>query len=386
MLTKLMDHAVDDEVGIQDTIKVNVSGREFEINCTDLFMHSHTLLASSEREHFYNEELDAYFFDRNRTVFEVIHQFYQNHGRISFPDYIGDAFIEEELFFFGIPYVVQDCSDTESECTETDSDGNKPTICNKMEKFLNDPTSSTAAKGWMILDIILITIAMIHFTIDTQQQHLVPDPYHDYLEFFCEVANIVTVGFFTVDFILRLVVSSKKLAFCKSVTNWLDFLAIIPFYIEGVFIYFGLDAVKFKILKLFRVTRIARVLKVIKHSKRLLVIGLILYECLNELAMLFVFWSLGVLFSGSLEYYAENGAGSGFDSILASCWWAVVTMSSVGYGDIYPVTIAGKIIGSGVIFCSMVFMAVPMTIIVTKFGECYEKMKKLPGSKITVKG
>ena len=65
----------------------------------------------------------------------------------------------------------------------------------------------------------------------------------------------------------------------------------------------------------------------------------------------------------------------GFDSIMIGCWWAVVTMSTVGYGDLVPKTGAGKVLGSAVVFLSMIFLALPMTIIVSKFSSCYDDLK-----------
>ena len=230
----------------------------------------------------------------------------------------------------------------------------------------------------MILDLLLIVLSLFHFVIDTRQDHDEKDStiYHDILEQFCEISNVVGVGFFTVDLILRFVVSYSKREFMKQLTNWFDLFAIIPFYLAGLMQYLKINPLKFKIFQLFRIARVARVLKVIKRSKRLIVIGLILFECLNELCMLFVFWSMGVFFYGSLMYYAEHTQDeTQFTSILQACWWSVVTMSSVGYGDIYPTSPFGKILGSCIIFSSTVFMAVPMTIINTKFKECYDTMK-----------
>lgn len=60
---------------------------------------------------------------------------------------------------------------------------------------------------------------------------------------------------------------------------------------------------------------------------------------------------------------------------MIGCWWAVVTMSTVGYGDLVPKTGAGKVLGSVVVFLSMIFLALPMTIIVSKFSSCYDDLK-----------
>lgn len=88
-------------------------------------------------------------------------------------------------------------------------------------------------------------------------------------------------------------------------------------------------------------------------------------------------WAMGVVTFGSIMYYIEEDQpDSEFNSILKACWWAVVTMSTVGYGDLYPTSVPGKLVGSVVVFLSMVFMALPMTIIVSKFSRAYEEMKE----------
>eukprot|EP00116_Pleurobrachia_bachei_P015821 sb/3476083/ len=66
---------------------------------------------------------------------------------------------------------------------------------------------------------------------------------------------------------------------------------------------------------------------------------------------------------------------SEFSSITVGCWWAVVTMSTVGYGDLVPKSSIGKCLGSVVVFLSMIFLALPMTIIVSKFSSCYDDLK-----------
>ena len=95
-----------------------------------------------------------------------------------------------------------------------------------------------------------------------------------------------------------------------------------------------------------------------------------------------VYFLKGILFQrydSSKVYYLQDPNEfpfqEGFDSIMIGCWWAVVTMSTVGYGDLVPKTGAGKVLGSAVVFLSMIFLALPMTIIVSKFSSCYDDLK-----------
>ena len=380
VLSKLVDKV--DDTDSNSSITVDISGKVYEILNSQLIMNPDSLLASPERERYLDPETGHYFFDRNRQAFELVLEYYQNGGKLRTPSYLGERLLNEEYVFFGLIYNDSSSSDEDYETEDTDSSGRRDGLGNRLNNFLNDPASSRGAQTWMVTDVCLILFSMVHFILDTRQDVFSAGEYeeHEQIELVCGVINIVSVGFFTVDLLARFLVAPCKLHFFKQITNWFDLIAIIPFYIDGLMESMGIDALKFKIFQLFRIARVARVLKVIKRSRRLLVIGMILYECLNELAMLFIFWGMGVFFSGSLMYFCENSVeNTAFLSILSSCWWSVVTMSTLGYGDMVPATLLGKLLGAIIIFASTVFMAVPMTIIVTKFGECYEKMKKEMG-------
>jgi hypothetical protein len=132
------------------------------------------------------------------------------------------------------------------------------------------------------------------------------------------------------------------------------------------------------ILKLFRMARVARCLKLIRRSKKLILIFQILRECKEELSLLLVVWATGTLISGSLMFYIEETANhEKFYSILESCWWAITTIGTIGYGNIRPITAIGLFLTTAIIFCSMIFMTVPMTIIIRRFSDSYEKVERM---------
>ena len=74
-------------------------------------------------------------------------------------------------------------------------------------------------------------------------------------------------------------------------------------------------------------------------------------------------------------YYIESAHNKDFDSIMQSCWWVIVTITTVGYGDMYPQSAGGKLFGGFVLTLGIVFLALPMTIIVSKFSFVYEREK-----------
>ena len=101
------------------------------------------------------------------------------------------------------------------------------------------------------------------------------------------------------------------------------------------------------------------------------IIFLALSTSVSELFFLVFFWSIAIIFFGSLIHYCEGSYNRCFDSIPRSAWWVVVTMSSVGYGDCVPVTTIGKLVGSLCIMSCMLVLALPMTVIISKVTRTY---------------
>ena len=174
------------------------------------------------------------------------------------------------------------------------------------------------------------------------------------------------ISFFTLEFILRAFSCPKFLGFVKNFLNWVDLLSILPYYISLIFP--GGIAQVFVVL---RVLRVVRVLRLARHSDGIKIIFLALSTSVSELFFLVFFWSIAIIFFGSLIHYAEGKINDNFTSIPRSAWWVVVTMSSVGYGDCVPTTTIGKLIGSLCIMSCMLVLALPMTVIISKVTRTY---------------
>ena len=151
--------------------------------------------------------------------------------------------------------------------------------------------------------------------------------------------------------------------------NWIDLCAILPFYISA-----GLsESVKsIVVLRIMRVIRVIRILKLSRHSIGLQILGHTLKASCRELCLLVFFLSIGVIIFSSLIYYAEKDVvNTKFTSIPTSFWWSIVTMTTIGYGDVVPQTFQGKIIGALCALCGVLVVALPVPVVVSNFSLYY---------------
>ena len=373
-----------------------------------------TLLGNpAEREKYFRPDINAYYFNRSRPCFETILAFYQTGRSYRVPDYVCLDLFEEEKQFFRIPEARQ-VEDESLEGEEEELTGGflgycSPEIRRKgwvVFRTIMDPTFSKAASIWHTLDIIFICISIIFMVLETDPVvgHYFVFPLPEELEGHEDEHPVVMVGvlpvnniifgiesllilFFSIDIAIRFITWPGFLTFWKNIFNVLDILSIMPFYIslmahsmhteqEGDPGHHDDEIVKQKyfILKMCRIFRIVRVFKFVKHSKDLIVIVKVLLSSRKELGLLVILLGISTVTFGSIMFYVEHESnGEMFNSIMTGCWWALVTITTLGYGDIHPITIGGKIIGSVLLTFGMVFLTLPMTIIVSKFGSVYER-------------
>jgi predicted membrane protein len=128
------------------------------------------------------------------------------------------------------------------------------------------------------------------------------------------------------------------------------------------------------ILRVIRLVRVFRIFKLSRHSKGLQILGMTLKASLRELGLLMFFLLIGVILFSSAIYYAEAGSErSDFKSIPDAFWWAVVTMTTVGYGDMVPHEFWGKIVGSLCAIAGVLTLSLPVPVIVSNFNYFYHK-------------
>lgn len=205
----------------------------------------------------------------------------------------------------------------------------------------------------------LILVSVITFSIET-----IPN-LSEQTKFWLDVIELFSVIVFTVEYLLRIYVSDRKLSFIFSFFGVIDLLAILPFYLA-----FGVDlrslrALRF--LRLFRVLKLVRYNKAMNHLIRAI-------SSAKEQIFLFIFITIILIYFAAVGiYYFENEAQPDkFTSIFDSLWWAIVTLTTVGYGDVYPITIGGKIFTFFILLIGLGIVAVPTGIISSALTQSVE--------------
>ncbi|XP_035002838.1 potassium voltage-gated channel subfamily D member 2 [Hippoglossus stenolepis] len=376
--------------GRDGLIVLNVSGTKFQTWRDTLERYPDTLLGSTERDFFFLEESNEFFFDRDPDIFRHILNFYRT-GKLHFPRQECISAYDEELEFFGIiPEIIGDCcyeeyKDRRRENQERIQDDEemeqsrelvsadlsfKETIWRAFE----NPHSSTTALVLYYVTGFFIAVSVMANVAETVPCGAAPNRVRQVscgeryaLAFFC--LDTACVMIFTVEYVLRLLAAPSRYKFVKSVMSVIDVVAIMPYYIGLVMTDNEDVSGAFVTLRVFRVFRI---FKFSRHSAGLRILGYTLKSCASELGFLLFSLTMAIIIFATVMFYAEKGSSeSKFTSIPAAFWYTIVTMTTLGYGDMVPKTIMGKIFGSVCSLSGVLVIALPVPVIVSNFSRFY---------------
>lgn len=170
------------------------------------------------------------------------------------------------------------------------------------------------------------------------------------------VIEAVTVAVFTVEYVARWMRSGDRLWFALRVGNVIDALAILPFFLA-----LGVDL---RGLRVFRLLRLGRIFAARRYSQSLQTIQTAIRDVAPELGTFAVLCLGLILVSAMALYYAEHDAQpEAYSSIPATLWWAVVTLTTVGYGDAYPVTLLGRVLAAVIMLTGIGLVAIPTSLL-----------------------
>ncbi|XP_053282903.1 potassium voltage-gated channel subfamily C member 1b isoform X1 [Pleuronectes platessa] len=407
----------------------------------------------------YDAKIEEFFFDRHPGVFAHILNYYRT-GKLHCPADVCGPLYEEELAFWGIDETdVEPCcwmtyrqhreaeealdsfgggglldlgsEDPEPEQEHGEDDVDEMTrrlaqgdahhtrsgnLWSRWQKHVwalfEDPYSSKYARWVALASLFFILVSITTFCLETHEAfnpiinrtelELVGNitVVHTYQE--TETAAYLTyiegvcVVWFTFEFLMRITFCPNKFDFIRNALNIIDFVAILPFYLEvglsGLSSKAAKDVLGF--LRVVRFVRILRIFKLTRHFVGLRVLGHTLRASTNEFLLLIIFLALGVLIFATMIYYAERiGANPNdprasdhthFKNIPIGFWWAVVTMTTLGYGDMFPQTTSGMLVGALCALAGVLTIAMPVPVIVNNFGMYYSlamAKQKLPKKK-----
>ncbi|KAG9481517.1 potassium voltage-gated channel subfamily A member 7-like [Eleutherodactylus coqui] len=382
-----------------ERVVINVSGLKFETQVRTLSRFPDTLLGDPrKRMRFFDPLRNEYFFDRNRPCFDSILYFYQSGGRLRRPTNVPlDVFMEELMFYQLGDDVIRKFREDEGFLKEEERLLPECEFLKQVWLLFEHPDSSSAARIVAIISVMVILISIVIFCLETLPEFrderdlsLPVQPYHrsNITQTFKEknpfhdpffIVETICICWFSFELTVRFIASPSKAAFFKDIMNMIDFVAIIPYFValgtelarnKGV----GQPAMSLAILRVIRLVRVFRIFKLSRHSKGLQILGQTLKASMRELGLLIFFLFIGVILFSSSVYFAEaDHEETKFTSIPEAFWWAVVTMTTVGYGDMSPETVGGKLVGSLCAIAGVLTISLPVPVIVSNFSYFYHR-------------
>lgn len=235
---------------------------------------------------------------------------------------------------------------------------------------------STTSKRFDQVIAALIIISTMSIIVESLQT--LPQPVTTTLYFI----EIITIIAFSIEYALRLWTANLKmpgnaltsrLRWMKSPLAIIDLLAILPFFAPI------LTQADLRFIRLLRLVRMLRLLKLARYNTGLHLIGEVIYEKKEELTVTLFITTLLLLIASTLMFYVENPAQPEvFTNVFMSFWWAIATLTTVGYGDIYPITGAGRLLSGIIAIIGIGLVALPTSILSGGFIEKMRKPKRCP--------
>ncbi|TRY95666.1 hypothetical protein DNTS_026198 [Danionella cerebrum] len=359
---------------------------------------------------------NEFFFDRSPCAFRSILTFLQAGKLRSLRDMCALSF-QEELMYWGVPEEnlewccrrrllqrVEECNELERAAEEEEEEGDegdsdegvaKETrlgrCMGKLRDMVEKPHSGLPGKIFACLSVLFVTITAINLSISTmpsmrEEEEMGKCSQMCYNIFIVET---VCVAWFSLEFTLRFIQDRSKLAFLRRPLNLIDVVAILPYYITLLVDSTStgqkrlgsgssyLDKVGL-VLRVLRALRILYVMRLARHSLGLQTLGLTARRCTREFGLLLLFLCVAIALFSPLLYLIESEAAATreFSSIPATYWWAVITMTTVGYGDMVPRSIPGQVVALSSILSGILLMAFPVTSIFHTFSRSYLELKQ----------
>uniref|UniRef100_A0A4W5PDR5 Potassium voltage-gated channel, subfamily G, member 4a n=1 Tax=Hucho hucho TaxID=62062 RepID=A0A4W5PDR5_9TELE len=362
----------------------------------------------------YDETRREFFFDRSPSAFRVILNFLAA-GKLRMLRDMCVLSLHDELLYWGVEmtYMERCCKRKmytrieemneherqEEEQRQRHALLRPPVEETRYRKFMNqlrdmveNPQSGLPGKIFACLSVVMVAVTVISLCISTM-----PDLREEEDRGECSqkcrnmfIVETVCVAWFSLEWILRFIQARSKLEFIRGPLNVIDAMAILPYYVSlvvdeddpamdhekaGGTSY--LDKLGL-VLRILRALRILYVMRLARHSLGLQTLGLTVRRSTREFGLLLLFLCVAVTLFSPLVHLAESELTGveDFSSIPASYWWAIISMTTVGYGDMVPRSIPGQVVALSSILSGILIMAFPATSIFHMFSKSYQDLKR----------
>ncbi|KAM6430338.1 voltage-gated potassium channel regulatory subunit KCNG4 [Liasis olivaceus] len=364
----------------------------------------------------YDEDTHEFFFDRNPSAFGMIVSFLAA-GKLMLLHNMCVLSFQEELKYWGIAEsrlenccfrkLFQKVEELAETHREEELQRSKMMACaqeeetkfgrfmSKLRDMVENPQSGLPGKIFACLSILFVATTAISLCVSTMPDLREEEDRGECSQkcYYIFIIETICVAWFSLEFCLRFIQAKSKCQFFKGPLNIIDFMAISPYYVSLIVLddepvendhrpsgNLYLEKVGL-VLRVLRALRILYVMRLARHSLGLQTLGLTVRRCAREFGLLILFLCVAVTLFSPLVYLAENESGKvlEFTSIPASYWWAIISMTTVGYGDMVPRSVPGQMVALSSILSGILIMAFPATSIFHTFSSSYAELRKRHG-------
>ncbi|XP_045674359.1 potassium voltage-gated channel subfamily G member 4 isoform X1 [Phyllostomus hastatus] len=360
----------------------------------------------------YDEDNQEFFFDRSPSAFGMIVSFLAA-GKLALLREMCVLSFQEELTYWGIEEAnlekcclrkllkkLEELAELRrEEALQRQREACGPTVVasrwglfmNWLREMVENPQSGLPGKVFACLSILFVATTAVSLCVSTMPDLRAEEDKGECSQkcYYIFIVETVCVAWFSLEFCLRFVQARNKCQFFQGPLNIIDILAIFPYYVSlavseepqeeddrpGGSSY--LEKVGL-VLRVLRALRILYVMRLARHSLGLQTLGLTVRRCTREFGLLLLFLGVAITLFSPLVYVAENESGRvlEFTSIPASYWWAIISMTTVGYGDMVPRSVPGQVVALSSILSGILIMAFPATSIFHTFSHSYLELKR----------
>uniref|UniRef100_A0A672Z0T5 Potassium voltage-gated channel subfamily V member 2 n=1 Tax=Sphaeramia orbicularis TaxID=375764 RepID=A0A672Z0T5_9TELE len=402
-------------------LNINVGGTVYRLPYRLAARYPKSRIGSLGHVHDHSRKLDLcddyivhsneFFFDRDPKIFHFIYVFYRT-GVLWIKDELCPRNFLEEINYWGVRIrnsnrccriCFEERQDELNEqlkiqtqlMKEVDMEENDALFLGmvfgptrrRMWNLMEKPFSSITAKLMAVASSMFVLISLVAMTLNTVDEM----QYKPSGRFYGESVETLCIAFFTLEYVLRLVSTPELTRFGRSVLNTVDLVAILPHYLQMVLEQFddqdfhlhsgdietvGRVGKLGQVLRIMRLMRIFRILKLARHSTGLRAFGFTLRQCYQQVGCLLLFIGMGIFMFSAMVYTVEHDVyNTNFTSIPQAWWWAAASISTVGYGDMFPETNLGRLFAFGCISFGIILNGMPISILYNKFSDYYTKLK-----------